>query len=177
MLISVVAILFVAKCLSTGMKWHLASQNLDLAMLVVQQLQEKYLAARFIFAYYTAAFEKVAPSQRPLLDAGSAPAPAPASTASTLPTGSCSNTFPNLAATSTSTNTANFENTPRIYERGVEARGGPSTTSPFHAVESFSSGQEDHLGTWAECFPASMAADFDILFGAEGIMRGFEELV
>ncbi|OAG45470.1 hypothetical protein AYO21_00104 [Fonsecaea monophora] len=172
MLISIIAILFVAKCLSTGMKWHLASQNLDLAMLVVQQLQEKYLAARFIFAYYTAAFEKVAPSQRPLLDSASASTTA----SSTLPAGSYSNAFPNLAVASATT-TADIENVPRIYDAGIDGRGGPGTTSPFDAVESFSSGQEDHLSTWAECFPASMAADFDILFGAEGIMRGFEELV
>ncbi|KIW94790.1 uncharacterized protein Z519_04767 [Cladophialophora bantiana CBS 173.52] len=174
MLISIIAILFVAKCLSTGMKWHLASQNLDLAMLVVQQLQEKYLAARFIFAYYTAAFEKVAPSQRPLLDAPSA------SATSSLSTASCSNAFPNTtnAVTTTTANTSSIENVPGMYGRAAEGRAGPGPDiSPFNAVESFSSGQEDHLGTWAECFPASMAADFDILFGAEGIMRGFEELV
>lgn len=57
------------------MKRHLASQNLELAMLVVQQLQEKYQSARFVFAYYTTAFERVAPSQKPA--SGQAPIQSP----------------------------------------------------------------------------------------------------
>ncbi|KAJ9614202.1 hypothetical protein H2200_002338 [Cladophialophora chaetospira] len=147
MLIAIIAILFLSKCLSSGMKWHLASQNLDLIMLVVQQLQEKYLAARFIFAYYNAAFDKVAPSQKPSLEPAAMP--------------------DMLAATGA------VESAPASYEQTTVTE---LSGTPYGGLGTFSSsGQEDGLNTWAECFQSGMTADFDILFGADGIFRGLEE--
>ncbi|ETI19561.1 hypothetical protein G647_09395 [Cladophialophora carrionii CBS 160.54] len=156
MLIAIIGILFLSKCLSSGLKWHLASQNLDLNMLVVQQLQERYLAARFIFAYYTAAFDKVAPAQRPSVEGAAIMSSSTAATTAT----STSMTYdrPTMETTSTSTNT----NTPTPYN------GGAAT---------FSSGHEDGLNAWGECFQSGMGmtADFDILFGEAGIFRGLDE--
>jgi hypothetical protein len=154
MLIAIVAILFLSKCLSSGLKWHLARQNLDLAMLVVQQLQEKYLAARFIYAYYAAAFDKVAPAQRPSLEGG----------ASILcPTAS--------AAGAMAANTSTMDDQPTTVTATATTGGG----TPYDRGEPFSSGHEDGLNAWGECFQSGMAADFDILFGEEGIFRGLDE--
>jgi hypothetical protein len=153
MLIAIVAILFLSKCLSTGLKWHLANQNLDLAMLVVQQLQEKYLAARFIFTYYSAAFEKVAPAQRPSLDTGSEAGLVGAfeGVSMSVPEGekSVATGIDGMPTAGVSTG---------LYD----------ASGPFTAVL-----EEDPLGAWGDCFPDS--ADFDILFGVDGIFRGLEE--
>ncbi|OCT46119.1 hypothetical protein CLCR_01336 [Cladophialophora carrionii] len=159
MLIAIIGILFLSKCLSSGLKWHLASQNLDLTMLVVQQLQERYLAARFIFAYYTAAFDKVAPAQRPSVQgAASMSSPTVATAATTATSTSTTYGQPTMKTTSTSTSTS----TPTPYN------GGAAT---------FSSGHEDGLNAWGECFQSGMGmtADFDILFGEAGIFRGLDE--
>lgn len=142
MLIAIIATLFLSKCLSSGMKRHVASQNLDLAMLVVQKLQEKYQSARFVFAYYTTAFERVAPSQK--ASTGHAPLQSPKMTHKT-PT-SCEG---------------------RAKSRMLDTSYDPLTTS--------SSGQEYSLDTWEDVFPDTLSADFEFLFGAEGIFRGLEE--
>lgn len=164
MLIAIIAILFLSKCLSSGMKWHLASQNLDLAMLVIQQLQEKYLAARFVFTYYKAAFEKVACSLRP-------------------PREQSAISIPELVLVP---NAMDVDSAPKVqtetYDEGV------SSTSE---VMSNDSGLYDTRGggerlavsvagmpgdlheTWLDCF--SPGADFDFLFGVDGRFKGLDE--
>ncbi|EXJ54101.1 hypothetical protein A1O7_09438 [Cladophialophora yegresii CBS 114405] len=155
MLIAIIAILFLSKCLSSGLKWHLASQNLDLTMLVVQQLQERYLAARFIFAYYTAAFDKVAPAQRP---------------SQSLEQGAAIISPTAAAATAESTTSMAYDRTTTATTAATGTTSTPYNAPPGH-------GHEDGLNAWGECFQSGigMTADFDILFGETGIFRGLDD--
>lgn len=65
-LIAVVSILFLDLFWATGLKRHLATQNIDLAILILRELEKRYLPARFALAYFTAAFQKI--RQDPTLD-------------------------------------------------------------------------------------------------------------
>jgi hypothetical protein len=53
------SILFLDRLWATGLKRHLATQKIDLAMLILRELEKKYFAARFIITYFTAAFQKI----------------------------------------------------------------------------------------------------------------------
>lgn len=156
MLIPIIGILFLNKSLASGIKWHLASQNLDLVLLVVQELQEKYLAARFVLAYYTAAFEKVDPS--PL---GHRPVEPPASS-------SCS--FRSGVVENSSMYSPSPAPIPRLYGSALGGGGPATTVSPFTGTEAFSM-EQDQLGLWADWMPPGMEGDFEILFGLDGILR------
>ncbi|OQV03234.1 Fungal specific transcription factor domain-containing protein [Cladophialophora immunda] len=58
-LIVIVSILFLDRLWATGFKQRIATQKIDLAMLILRELEKAYFAARFIIAYFTAAFQKI----------------------------------------------------------------------------------------------------------------------
>ncbi|KAJ9501903.1 hypothetical protein H2202_002865 [Exophiala xenobiotica] len=62
-LIIIVSILFLERLWATGLKRLLATQKIDLAMLILRELEKKYFAARFIIAYFTEAFQKIRQGQ------------------------------------------------------------------------------------------------------------------
>ncbi len=62
-LIIIISILFLERLWATGLKRLLATQKIDLAMLILRELETKYFAARFIIAYFTEAFRKIHQSQ------------------------------------------------------------------------------------------------------------------
>jgi hypothetical protein len=64
LLISITTILFLEKFSAVGLKRHMASQKLDLCIMVIDELVEKYWAARFVAKYFKAAFKKIESAAR-----------------------------------------------------------------------------------------------------------------
>jgi hypothetical protein len=193
MLINTVAMLFVSKCLSMGVQWQVANQNLDLAMLVVQRLQDKYISAKFIFTYFTAAFERIAPSQRPGFDSSSVDhflhrSPQPGRTEQedlqSLPVtelAQVSAPFKDEEITSLAALGGYFDG---LYDAAqhqffTDGRcGGGDDTG--HEVSAFCADPlpfENAVAPASAPWPnwTSPGEEFDALFGADGIYRGLEE--
>jgi hypothetical protein len=137
-LTSIIAILFMAKSLSQDMKQYLAAQNLDLAMMVLEQQREKYLSARFVHAYYTAAFAKVAES----------PKPPDASVRTALAAGDQDEVL-----------------------RRDQTQPAQSNTEQQNNDFGYLPPDQEDLAFWQDGFQMEGFADFDILFGEEGIMN------
>lgn len=143
MLISIIAILFTAKSLESGIRWHLASQNLDLVMLILEELQEKYLAARFVYTYYKAAFDKIASYLHKHEQRSGG-------------TGALSSEQGGGVA-------GDFvrQETPDGSDLDIVAG-----TNLFSELDNTSA-----QTTWAGWFLPEMGADFELLFGTEGIFK------
>jgi hypothetical protein len=62
MLVVHVPILFLSKCWASGLKQHLAGENLNLALLLLEELGRLYLASQFALSYFRRAFEKIGQS-------------------------------------------------------------------------------------------------------------------